>query len=155
MNFQIKQITAEDMEGFEALLNCFEEAFDDKKTYGNNRPDNSYSKELLTSDTFIALKAEKDGVVIGGLAAYELKKFEQKRSEIYIYDLAVSKPYRRKGVASALIEILKPMALKRGAWVIYVQADKEDQPAIELYSKLGIREDVLHFDIPVVPQQSK
>lgn len=35
--------------------------------------------------------------------------------------------------------------------MIYVQADTgiEDEPAIALYSKLGRREDVLHFDIAV------
>jgi aminoglycoside 3-N-acetyltransferase I len=34
---------------------------------------------------------------------------------------------------------------------MFVQADtgEEDQPAIALYSKLGRREEVLHFDIPV------
>ena len=37
----------------------------------------------------------------------------------------------------------------RGASVIFVQADLGDDPAIELYTKLGIREDVLHFDIAV------
>jgi aminoglycoside 3-N-acetyltransferase I len=31
--------------------------------------------------------------------------------------------------------------------VIYVQADHGDDPAIALYSGLGRREDVLHFDI--------
>jgi aminoglycoside 3-N-acetyltransferase I len=30
-----------------------------------------------------------------------------------------------------------------------VQADLVDPPAIALYTKLGTREDVLHFDIPV------
>jgi len=30
-----------------------------------------------------------------------------------------------------------------------VQADHGDDPAIELYSKLGVREDVIHFDIEV------
>jgi len=33
--------------------------------------------------------------------------------------------------------------------VIFVQADLGDAPAIALYTKLGAREDVLHFDIPV------
>jgi len=37
----------------------------------------------------------------------------------------------------------------RGGYVIYVQADLADSPAIELYTKLGTREDVLHFDIAV------
>ena len=35
--------------------------------------------------------------------------------------------------------------------MIFVQADTsiEDEPAIALYSKLGKREDVFHFDIAV------
>lgn len=41
------------------------------------------------------------------------------------------------------------MAAARGAYVIVVQADHGDAPAIALYSKLGRREDVLHFDIDV------
>ena len=32
---------------------------------------------------------------VGGLAAYELDKFEQDRREIYIYDLAVVESHRR------------------------------------------------------------
>lgn len=35
----------------------------------------------------------------------------------------------------------------RGAWVIYVQADRGDEPAIRLYESLGVREEILHFDI--------
>jgi aminoglycoside 3-N-acetyltransferase I len=33
--------------------------------------------------------------------------------------------------------------------MIFVQADVGDEPAIALYSRLGIREDVLHFDIGI------
>ncbi len=49
----------------------------------------------------------------------------------------------------ALIQELKEIAASRGAHVIFVQADRGDEPAIALYTKLGIREDVLHFDIEV------
>ncbi len=86
---------------------------------------------------------------MGGLVAYELQKFEQERSEIYIYDLAVAIAHRRQGIATALIQALKNIAAERGAYVIFVQADRGDEPAIELYTRLGIREDVLHFDIAV------
>ena len=87
--------------------------------------------------------------MVGGIAAYELKKFEQRRSEIYIYDLAVAATHRRQGIATALINELREIAATRGAFVIFVQADRGDAPAIALYSKLGTREDVLHFDITV------
>ncbi|TFY97511.1 AAC(3)-I family aminoglycoside N-acetyltransferase [Ramlibacter rhizophilus] len=133
----------------EALLDVFGEAFEDTRTYGAHRPSRAYLQELLAGDAFIAVVARKAGEVVGGLAAYELKKFEQERSEIYIYDLAVSQAHRREGIATALIRELQHVAARRGAWVIFVQADPPDAPAVALYDKLGQREDVLHFDIPV------
>lgn len=130
------------------LLHCFGEAFDDPESYSSAQPDDRYLNELLSGEQFFALAAIVDDRVVGGLAGYELRKFEQSRSELYIYDLAVLEPYRRQGIASALIERAKAVARERGAWVLYVQADLGDEPAIALYSKLGSREDVLHFDIP-------
>ena len=58
---------------------------------------------------------------------------------------------RRRGVASALIEEFRRIAAAAGAEVLFIQADHDDEPAIALYSKLGAREDVLHFDIAVGP----
>src|SRR5690606_17653878 len=101
----------------------FGEAFNDKDTYNNHRPSNHYLKKLLNRDTFIALAAKYNEKVIGGLAAYELTKFEQERSEIYIYDLAVLTEYRRQGVATQLIKALQTIGAERGAYVIFVQAD--------------------------------
>ena len=72
---------------------------------------------------------------------------EQARSEIYIYDLAVARRHRRQGIATALIKALKGVARARGAYVIFVQADQGDEPAIQLYTKFGTRDEVLHFDI--------
>lgn len=146
-HFSIHQLTASDIAMMGELLSVFGEAFNEASTYGSKRPSSAYLERLLRSDTFIALAALKDGHVIGGLAAYELRKFEQERSEIYIYDLAVAAAHRRTGIATGLILELKKIAAARGAYVIFVQADHGDTPAIALYTKLGTREDVLHFDI--------
>lgn len=126
----------------------FGEAFGDRESYTKAQPDDSYLIDLLSSKAFIAIAAISCRSVVGGLAAYVLPKFEQARKEIYIYDLAVSSACRRQGIATAMIEELKRVALGEGAYVIYVQADDGDDPAIALYTKLGVREDVLHFDIP-------
>ena len=144
----IRLLDSGDVAVMESLLTVFGEAFGDPDTYGARRPTSNYLARLLGSDTFIALAALVNGKVVGGLAAYELRKFEQQRTEIYIYDLAVAEPHRRQGIASALIRELQRIGARRGAYVIFVQADQGDDPAIELYSKLGTREDVLHFDIP-------
>jgi aminoglycoside 3-N-acetyltransferase I len=103
----------------------------------------------VSDDHFIAVAALAEGKVVGGLAAYVLPKFEQARSEGYIYDLAVDEAFRRRGVATALIREVQRVAAEKGAYVVFVQADYEDEPAVALYSKLGIREDVLHFDLPL------
>lgn len=146
--FSIRRLAPGDVALMEAMLTTFGEAFEDVETYGVARPGAAYLGRLLGSDRFIALVALKSGRVVAGLAAYELQKFEQERSEIYIYDLAVAAAHRRGGIATALIRELQAIAAERGAYVIYVQADMIDSPAIALYSKLGVPEDVLHFDIP-------
>jgi aminoglycoside 3-N-acetyltransferase I len=145
-----RQLGSRDVGLLRQLLAVFGEAFDEVDTYRVAQPDDGYLRSLLAKSHFIALVALNDGEVVGGLAAYELEKFEQARSEIYIYDLAVAEEHRRKGIATGLIAELQQTAADRGAHVIFVQADQGDEPAIRLYSSLGIREDVLHFDIPVV-----
>jgi len=147
----IRQLGPEDSILMDAVLDCFADVFADPASYTSKRPSAAYLRTLLGSDSFIALAALKGGAVTGALCAYELRKFEQERSEIYIYDLAVAASHRRQGIATALIRSLQDIAAARGAWVIFVQADTapEDAAAIALYSKLGVREEVLHFDIPV------
>ena len=142
-------LTAADVPLLRGLLQVFADAFDDHDTYLAAIPDDAYLRRLLSRPHFITIAAVVRDEVVGGLAAYELEKFEQARSEIYIYDLAVAESYRRRGIARGLITDLQHVAAARGAWVIYVQADYGDEPAIALYTSLGVREDVMHFDIPV------
>lgn len=157
MSVKIIHLNENNVALLQAINAMFCEVFDDEVNYSSNKPSSSYLQGLLGTTNFIALGAVDGEKVVGALAAYELKKFEQERSEIYIYDLAVISTFRRKGVATALIQKLKAVGAARGAHVIYVQADKdaEDQPAIELYSKLGTIEDVFHFDIAVEDDSKK
>lgn len=138
---------ATDTVALRSILKLFGEAFEDPETYCGQQPDDAYLERLLSSEQFIAIAALDEQLVVGGLAGYVLQKFEQARREFYIYDLAVSEPYRRQGLATAMIHELEAVADKRGIYVIFVQADHGDDAAIALYTKLGNREDVLHFDI--------
>lgn len=143
----IHRLTPADVAMMRALNAVFGVAFEDPETYGAAPPDDAYLAALLGKDHVIVLAAVAGGAVVGGLVAYELEKFEQARREVYIYDLAVAEAHRRRGVATALIRRLQAIAADRAAWVIFVQADYGDDPAIALYEKLGVREEVLHFDI--------
>ncbi|MDB5801426.1 MAG: gentamicin 3-acetyltransferase [Rhodocyclales bacterium] len=140
-------LSVNDVAPLREMLALFGKAFQDRETYVSQQPDDEYLRNLLSSETFIAIAAWSGSAVIGGLAGYMLPKFEQARSEFYIYDLAVDIEHRRRGCATALVETLKKIAAERGAYVIFVQADYGDDAAVALYTKLGVREDVMHFDI--------
>lgn len=149
MSFSFKQLGPRDAGLMKKLLKVFGEAFQDIDAYQKSVPSDDYLQSLLAKPHFIAIAAVDGSDVVGGLAAYVLEKFEQDRREIYIYDLAVLENHRRKGVATGLINTLKHIARQRKAYVIFVQADPGDTPAIKLYESLGTKEDVHHFDIPV------
>ena len=59
----------------------------------------------------------RTGTIVGGLVGYELPKFEQERSEFYVYDLAVREDRRRQGVATALINEFRSVAAANNGWV--------------------------------------
>lgn len=143
----IKRLGGADIRLLRDLNRVFADAFSDPASYADDPPDDSYMQGVLANEHVIALVALARGETVGGLVAYELDKFEKARREINIYDLAVALPHRRQGVATALIESLRAIAAQRNCWVIYVQADYGDEPAIALYEKHGVREQVLHFDI--------
>lgn len=147
LTFDVRQLGPGDVASLQGMLSMFGAAFGEVATYTGQQPDHGYLERLLSSRIFVAVAAFVGDEVVGGIAAYALPKFEQARSELYIYDLAVDARHRRQGVATAMLAKLREIAAERGVYVIFVQADHGDAPAIALYSKLGVREDVLHFDI--------
>lgn len=148
----IRRLTAGDVEAARDLNALYADAFADHETYRRDHPDDAWLARQLAKDAVILLVARVDGCVVGGLTAYELPKFEAARSEIYLYDLAVCANVRRRGIATALIAELQHIAADIDAWAVFVQADYGDDPAVALYTKLGVREDVMHFDLPPLPR---
>jgi aminoglycoside 3-N-acetyltransferase I len=148
-HYSYRRLTCADVSLLKDLLRVFGEAFDEIDTYQRSAPSDDYLSRLLTKQHFIAVVAMNGSEVVGGLAAYELDKFEQDRREVYIYDLAVIERHRRRGVATGLISELRKIASERNVYVIFVQADTKDGPAIALYESLGTKETAYHFDIDV------
>jgi aminoglycoside 3-N-acetyltransferase I len=151
MSYTYKQLNAFDVSLFKDLLNLFGEVFEEPETYHNAVPKDDYLVEFLSDNKHIVLIAEGDNArVVGGLVAYELKKFEKVRSEIFVYDLAVSEAHRRKGIATRFFDRLKQIAKERGAYEIFVQAEKGDEGAISLYRTLASGElEAHHFEINI------
>ncbi len=147
-SIEISRLGTGQTDSLRALLYLFGEAFDEADSYHNHQPDDAWLENLLSDDDFIVLTAAYQGQISGGLCGYELRKFEQKRKEIYIYDLAVARKSRRRGVATALIDRLRVLAAQLGAWVIFVQADIHNDAARALYRNMAPEETSCHYDIP-------
>lgn len=146
----VRRLGRSDLPAFRAMNALFAEVFEAPDQYSARPPDDAYALALLARPEVILLVAEQEDRIVGALTGYELVKFEQARSEIYIYDLAVAGHVRRQGVATVLIDATRVIARACGAWTIFVQADtqSEDEPAQALYRKLASEEiTALHFDI--------
>ncbi len=148
-SWQILRVSENELPLLRELLICFGRAFDELDTYTARPPSDDYLIRLLAKPDFYTVVALADNKVVAGLAAYQLEKFEQQRSEIYIYDLAVDEGYRRQGIATELIVFLKELGKSVGVYEVFVQADYVDEPAVALYTSLGMREEVLHFSMAV------
>ena len=139
-----------DGEPFAQMNALFAAVFDDAESYASLPPGDAYRDSLLADDKIVLLLAVIDGAPVGALGAYELRKFEQERSEFYLYDLAVDAHARRRGVATALVERLRDIARAAGGWMIFVQSDTmpEDEPALAFYRSIASSEEhPVHFDI--------
>ncbi|MHA7820299.1 MAG: GNAT family N-acetyltransferase [Erythrobacter sp.] len=147
---EARRIAPGDVAGFRAMNAVFARGFDEPEHYSDHPPGDAYVQSWLAHRDNVAMLGLVDGQPAGALAGYVLRKFEQERAELYIYDLAVLEEYRRKGVASAMIAQVRQIARDEGAWTVFVQADTipEDEPARALYRSLASEEiTALHFDI--------
>lgn len=129
-----------------AMRRMFIEAFENPDSAAEATPSENYYETLLGTDTFVAIAAMKDGVLVGALTAYILPNLMSQTREVFLYDLATSHTHRRQGVATALIRALQSVKESLGASTIFVQAHQEDAEAVALYSRYGDAKEVFHFD---------
>ena len=125
------------------LIKLYENVFE-METF--KYPSQSYLKKILKNENTIFLVARYENDVIGGLTAHQLASTYFEANEVYVYDLAVHQDFQRMGIGSQLIEELKEISCSNGDKEIFLQADIEDEYAIDFYNKIGgIPENVIHF----------
>ncbi|MEZ4772016.1 MAG: GNAT family N-acetyltransferase [Bacteroidia bacterium] len=139
MNIEIQILTEKDTPELTSLISVFEVVFEmDPFVY----PDKKYLSGLLSNRSFIAVTARLNGKVIAGLTAYVLDQYYSTKPLAYIYDLAVLAEYQRQGVGRQLMDFFNSYCREKGFEEVFVQADKEDDHAIDFYrSTQPTRED--------------
>lgn len=130
---QIQRLTVHDIararELFTTIANVFET---ETEPLGD-----AYLTRLLARNEFWALAASIDGRIVGGLTAHTLPLTRIEEFEIFIYDIAVTPEYQRRGIGRQLIETLREQASATGIKLAWVPADNEDTHALDFYKALG------------------
>lgn len=97
----------------------------------------AYIDRLLAREDFWAIAACVDDQIIGGVTAHSLPMTRTASSEIFIYDIAVRRDHRRKGVGRNLMTELRESAAASGIRVLFVPAENDDPHALDFYRALG------------------
>ena len=143
VEIEYKKLETEDLSRLTQLIKVYEEVFEMEDF---TLPAAQYLQSLLEKETVIFYVAMIDKKVVGGLTAHVLPSTYFPSSEVYIYDLAVETEFQRKGIGRQLINSLKEYCASLGLKEVFVQADLEDQHALDFYRATGgIAESVVHF----------
>jgi len=151
MKATIQQLDKEDLDSFFALIRVFEEVFEMQDFC---MPPHEHLRKLLHDPDFIVYVAHAQQKVVGGLTAYTLQQYYSEKPLAYIYDLAVLKPYQRKGIGKALIQALNSYCRAEAYQEVFVQADEIDTYALDFYRSTHPSEEehVRHFYYNLEPK---
>ena len=139
-----KRLGKEDVQLFQQLIRLFGEVFEIQEL---TIPEEPYLLKLLENPDFFAYVTIADNEISGGLTAYKMASYYNEGAEIYIYDMAVKPSFQRQGLGKQLILSLKEYCIHNNIQVMFVEANIEDEHAVEFYHATGGNaESVIHFN---------
>ena len=142
----VRELRHDDIDEFIQLVRLFEEVFETKDFI---LPAVEYLQVLLGKEDFKVFVVEIDDRVVAGLTGYILHTYITTGAYFYVYDLAVKAQYQRRGLGTKLITTVKEHFRNTNVVEVFVQADREDDYALEFYrSTGGIEQDVVGFSYP-------
>jgi ribosomal protein S18 acetylase RimI-like enzyme len=82
------------------------------------------------------LLASEHGRAVGFVSGVEVTH-PDKGTEMFLYELAVEEPFRRRGIARALVERLAALAREAGCYGMWVVTDHDNEAARATYEGTG------------------
>ncbi len=95
--------------------------------------------DLLSDERTILIVAFEGAAPIGFVLAHELARRHGERSSLFVYELQVAAPQRRRGVARRLLQELRTLAQERGIARGFVLTNAANVAAMRLYESCGGR----------------
>jgi len=133
----IQKLLSNDLQLVKELIRCWHE----EEQLQPPLPGDEYLTRLLTDGSFHLLVAIAEGIVVGGLSAYELPMLYESKTEMFLYEIGVSTKARKQGIATALINELKTICAARHIETIFAGTEADNTTAKKLYLSTGADEE--------------
>ena len=95
-------------------------------------------RRFLTTPGHHLCLAFVDGVAVGFVSGVETTH-PDKGTEMFVYELAVDEPARRRGVGAALVAEIRRRATDLGCYGMWVLTDAGNEAAARTYASAGAR----------------
>ena len=103
-------------------------------------------RKKINSRKEILLVAEMDQKIVGVIDGYIIDSIHYKEKVSFLEHLCVDKKYRKKRIATELIQEFSNKSKEKGAPYIKLYAFEKNSNAIKLYNKLGFVESTILYN---------
>jgi GNAT superfamily N-acetyltransferase len=135
---RVERATVADIETISVVLGEIEAYYGGRNTAGDQA---QIRAALFAEQPVATVLLARDGDDVLGLASYSrLWPAAGAESSLYLKELFVRAPARRRGVARALMGVVRAEATALGCSRVEWTADRDNPPALALYAALGFEE---------------
>jgi len=93
--------------------------------------------DIMHSDTFFVFAADAGARFVGYTAVALIPKPDPRLGTVYVDELWVAPPYRRRGIASMLVRQVLALGREKGLWRVRLHVSRRNRAALKLYQRLG------------------
>ncbi|HET6715067.1 MAG TPA: GNAT family N-acetyltransferase [Actinomycetota bacterium] len=97
--------------------------------------DDGATRAFLDDRRHVLLVARIGGHPVGFVSGVELTHPDKARSEMFVYELGVDEDFRRRGIATALMQGLIALCETRGCGEMFVLTEHDNEAALATYRK--------------------
>lgn len=107
----------------------------ERESFSENAFPKSFLKYLIVQHNSVFLKAKINDEIVGCIAGLPQNPYSISR----VYTLEVKPEFRRKGIASKLLQTLENEFKKRGVTLTILEVEVDNTAALNLYRKFGYK----------------
>lgn len=96
-----------------------------------------YMQKFLSHESNYFIAAFEKEKPVGFILGYRLERVDTLRPMMFLYEIEVIEPYRKKGIAKALVNELHKICKEHHYLKMFVVTNESNLPAMALYQSTG------------------